>query len=1048
MMRSIIRASMQFRYLVIVVAWVFMFSGLAQLREMPVDVLPEFSPPFVEIQTEALGLSAEEVEQMITVPMEQDLLAGVAWLDVIRSESVPGLSSVLVYFEPGTDLYRARQMVSERLAQAAVGIPHVSKPPAMIQPTSSASRFMIIGLSSKKLSLIDIGVLARWTIAPRLLGVPGVANVAIWGSRDRQLQVLVDPEKLQARNVSLEQIIETTGNALWVSSLSFLEASSPGTGGFIDTPNQRLGIWHVLPISSPEDLAKVPVEDTSLILADVAEIVVDHQPMIGDAVVNDNSNLLLVVEKLPGTNTLDVTKGVEDALAALKPGFVDIEFDATLFRPATFIEMVIANLTRTLVISALLSVLFIGIFFYGWRTALISFVAILMSLITALFVLHLRGATLNAMVLAGLVIALGLIIDDVVVDIDHIVQRLRQNRQQATPKPTERVILEASAEMRGRLFFAALATLLTIVPVFFMYGTYGAIFQPMAASFALAVLSAMGVALTVTPVLSQLLLSNRQFEGREAPLIPWLQRGYERLMTKAIQSPWPVYLVVAILIVAGLAVSPTLRQEQILPLFREPYLMIELEGAPATSLTEMNRIIARISAELRAIPGVSTVGAHVGRAVLGDQIIGINSAELWVSINPEGNYDATVTAVREAVNGYPGLGLVVKTYLQETLEPSKISTSDPFTVRVYGEEYKALVNESEKVRQVLAEIDGVFDSHALLPIEEPTLEIKVDLAKAQQYGIKPGEVRRAAATLLSGLQVGSLFEEQKVFDVVVWGTPETRQNLTDIRDLLIDTPSGGRIRLGDVADVQIISAPTLIQREAISPYIDIGFDIRGRDVAIVLDDVNKAMQNYTFPLEYHAEVQEDYAAEQTAQQNVLISTLLALAGIFLLLHASSASWRLALAAFLILPIGLAGGLLAAYLSNRAISLASLFGLLAVLGIGIRNSVLLIKHYQSLEQKGDAFGSALILRGTREQLAPIMVTALTTAFALLPFVVFGNIPGHEILNPMAIVILGGLVTTTLLNLCFLPIVYLYFGASREPDLELSDFEIQSVTAGDD
>ena len=310
MMRSIVQSSLQFRYLVVVIAGVLMLVGLNRLREMPVDVLPEFSPPFVEIQTEALGLSAEEVEQMITVPMEQDLLAGVAWLDVIRSESVPGVSSVLIYFEPGTDLYRARQMVSERLAQAAVGIPHVSKPPAMIQPTSSASRFMVIGLSSEELSLVEMSVLARWTIAPRLLGVPGVANVAIWGNRDRQLQVLVDPEHLAAQGVSLEQVINTTGNALWVSSLSFLEASSPGTGGFIDTPNQRLGIWHVLPISSPEELAQVPVDDADgLVLSDVATVVEDHQPLIGDAVVNDAPNLMLVIEKLPGTNTLQVTRG-------------------------------------------------------------------------------------------------------------------------------------------------------------------------------------------------------------------------------------------------------------------------------------------------------------------------------------------------------------------------------------------------------------------------------------------------------------------------------------------------------------------------------------------------------------------------------------------------------------------------------------------------------------------------------------------------------------------------------------------------------------------
>src|SRR4030043_589620 len=382
-MRGIIGISLKFQFLIITIAVVIIAFGVSQLAEMPVDALPEFSPPYVEVQTEALGLSAKEMEQMITVPMEQDLLAGVAWLDVIRSETVPGLSSVLIYFEPGTDLYKARQMVAERIAQSAVGLPHVSKPPTMIQPLSSASRFMIVGLSSNELSLIEMSVLARWTIAPRLMGVPGVANVAIWGQRDRQLQVLVDPERLMDQDITLEQVIETTGNALWVSPLSYLEASSPGTGGFIDTPNQRLVLWHVLPISSPDELARVPIEGTDgKILGDVVEVVEDHQPLIGDAVVKDNPNLLLVIEKLPETNILEVTQGLESALDALQPGLPGMDFDVSLFRPATFIEMAIANLTQTIVIAAVLMVLILGVFHYTWGTALISLVVIFLSLMS------------------------------------------------------------------------------------------------------------------------------------------------------------------------------------------------------------------------------------------------------------------------------------------------------------------------------------------------------------------------------------------------------------------------------------------------------------------------------------------------------------------------------------------------------------------------------------------------------------------------------------------------------------------------------------------
>ena len=1033
MIRSIVGTSLRYRFLVITLAAVLVIVGVNQIGQMPVDALPELSPPFVEIQTEALGLSAEEVEQMITVPMEQDLLAGVAWLDVIHSKSVPGLSSVVVYFQPGTDIFRARQMVSERLAQAAVGIPHVSKPPAMIQPTSSASRFMIIGLSSQELSLIEMSVLARWTIGPRLLGVPGVANVAIWGNRDQQLQVLVDPETLREMGVTLEQVVETTGNALWVSSLSFLEASTPGAGGFIDTPNQRLGIWHVLPISSPEDLAQVPIDRTALTLGEVTEVVEDHQPLIGDAVANDSSNLLLVIEKLPGTNTLEVTQGVDDALTALRPGFSSINFDASIYRPASFIEMAMANLTQALVIAAVLIALVLGLFFYGWRTALISLVTIPASLVVALYVLHLRGATLNAMVLSGLIIALGLIIDDAVVDVEHIVRRLRRNRQDGNHEPVEHVIQEASVEIRGTLFFATLIVLLAVLPIFFLQGISGGLFQPLALSYLLAVLAAMAVALTVTPILSLWLLPNENLESHESPLASRLRRGYERLLTRTVKKSSLAYGVIVVLLVAWLAVIPFFRQPRMLPSFREPYVMVRMNGMPGTSQPEMSRIVSRASSELRTIPGVQNVGAHVGRAVTGDQVVGINSAEMWVSIDPSADYDATVAAIQETVNGYPGLDREVRTYMQDSLNRLQPSAGGAYTLRLYGDDYQILRSEVEKVRQTVAGIAGVTDARAVLPLEEPTLEIEVDLAVAQRYGVKAGDVRRAAATLLSGINVGSLFEEQKIFDVVVWAKPEVRHNLSDIRNLLIDTPGGGHVRLGEVAEVRVAPAPTVINREAISPYLDVVFDIRGRNVAAVLSDVQAAMQNHPFPLEYHAAVKHDYLAERSAQQVILVSGLIALIGIFLLLQAASESWRMASATFLTLPAALAGGLLAAFLAGNAMSSVSIFGLLAVLGIGVRNSVLLIKHYHLLEREGEVFGPGQVLQGASERLVPMLMTALATGLALLPFVLLGNVPGLEIARPTAIVILGGLVTSTLVNLFVLPALYLRFGARREPAL---------------
>lgn len=1032
MIRTLIGTSLRYRYLVITLVAVLMIAGVRQIATMPVDPLPEFSPPYVEIQTEALGLSAAEVEQMITVPMEQDLLAGVAWLDVIRSKSIPGLSSVVIYFEPGTDLYRARQMVAERLAQAAVGIPHVSKPPAMVQPTSSASRFMIVGLSSEELSPIEMSVLARWVIGPRLLGVPGVANVAIWGNRDQQLQVLVDPERLQKAGVTLDQIVETTGNALWVSPLTYLEASTPGTGGFIDTPNQRLGIWHVLPISSPDDLAKVPVAESDLTLGQVTQIVEDHQPLIGDAIKNNSPGLLLVIEKLPGTNTLNVTEGVESAIAALRPGFSSIDFDATLYRPATFIEVALANLRQSLIIAAVLVTLVFGLFLYNWRALLISVITIPVSLIAALYFVYLRGDTLNTMVLAGLVIALGIVIDDAVVDVEYILNRLGKNMRGENQVPVKQIILEASARMRGTLLFATLLLALAILPVFTLSGVTGALYQPLAVSYLLAVLAAMVVALTLTPVLSLLLFSGINKSSLESPIAIWLRSGYERLLARIVNLPLLAYAMIAVLVGLGLASIPSLRQDRLLPPLREPFVTVGLEASPGTSQPEMNRIVSRMSEELRTIHGVQNVAAHVGRAVLGDQTVGVNSAELWIGINSYSDYDETMAAIQDTVYGYPGLAYSVGTYLDQALSRQITNNRGLYTLRVYGEDQKALKTEVEKIQKTVAGVDGVADAKAVYPLEEPVVEIEVDIAAAQRLGVKPGDVRRAAAALLSGIQVGSLFEEQKVFDVVVWGEPATRRNLSDIQNLLIDTPDGGHVRLGDVAAVQVSPAPTVINREAISPYLDVVFRIRGQDPSTVLANVETAMRSYPFPLEYHVELQQDYLAQEKTQQGLSIAGVLVLIGVLLILQAAVRSWQMAFAVFLTVPAALAGCLLAVFLNGGTFYSISAFGLFAVLGIFIRNAIVLIKTYHTVEDEGMPFSPMQVVFGSSERLSPQLMTFLATGLALVPLIFPVNLPGHEVTGQLSLVIIGGLITSSMINLFIMPALYLQFGAVREEE----------------
>src|SRR6266542_3109293 len=877
------------------------------------------------------------------------------------------------------------------MTQAAVSIPHVSKPPVMLQPTSSTSRVMMIGLTSKDLSLIQMSVLARWKIRPRLMGVPGVANVAIWGERDQQLQVQVDPERLRKRGVSLDQVLTTTGNALWVSPLSFVEASTPGTGGFVDSPNQRLGIQHDLPISTPRDLAQVTVEDTKgkLRLGDVARVVSDHQPLIGDALVSDGPSLLLVISKLPGANTLEVTRGVDEALAALRPGLGGIQTDSTIFRPASFIESAIHDVGLSLEMAAL--------------------------------VLQARGATFNIMVLAGLVVALGVVIDDAVVDLDNIRRRLRERRRQGDQRSAAAVVLDASVEMRGPVVHATLILVVAAVPALLVQGLTGSFLRPLAASYALAVLASLVVALTVTPALALLLFGDRTVARRPSPLTARLQRGYP---------------VVGVLARAGLLAAPQLGSGPLLPPLQDRALLIRWEGAPGASRPEMDRITALATHELRSVPGVSAVGAHVGRAVTSDQVVEVNAGELWVNIAPSADYQATVSAIRRVVDGYPGLRDSVLTYPQERIDEAQGGAANALTVRVYGQDLGVLRSKAEEVRNLLAHTDGVVAPRLDVPPDEPTVEIEVNLAEAQRHGIKPGDVRRAAATLLSGLEAGSLFEEQKIFEVVVRGTPSTGHSLNSIRDLLIDTPSGGHVRLGQVAQVRIRPDPNVIEHDDVSRRIDVAAGVRGRSTSAVAGDVKRGLATIPMPLEYHAELLGRDSTHQDPLGRSVGVGIAAAVLVFLLLQAAFGSWRLATLLFMTLLLSLVGGVAAAAVAGQISSLALLAGLFTVLAIATRNGLVLLRRYQQLERdEGAPFGPGLVLRGSRERLVPIVLTALATVLALLPFLVFGSRPGLETVRPLAVVVVGGLVTSTLVSLFIVPLAYLRFGAvpgRREQD----------------
>ncbi|HXQ39018.1 MAG TPA: efflux RND transporter permease subunit, partial [Anaerolineales bacterium] len=599
---------------------------------------------------------------------------------------------------------------------------------------------------------------------------------------------------------------------------------------------------------------------------------------------DENPGLLLVVEKFPGTNTLEVTRAIEDVLNAMQPGLPGLQMDPSIFRPANFIESSMANIGNALIIGFLLLVLLLG-FFSGWRAALIGAVTVALSLIAAAWVLYQRGATMNMIVLAGLLMSLGVVIDDAIVDMNNILHRLREHGNAGNLEDTLSIVADSADESRSTMIYATLIIIIAASPIFFLGGLSAPFFQSLAFSYMLAVLVSMVVALLVTPALSLILLGNAGSGNRVSSFSEQQQLAYKRTLERVVQYSRPVMLVLAVSALVGLA-GLSFFNRSLLPAFKDRNLLIQLTGTAGMSEPEMSRIATRMSSELKSVPGVLNVDAQLGRAILGDQVVNVNSGEVWVSIDLQADYDKTVNAIRNVVNGYPGLDGKVLTYVQDRTSALTAVKENSITVRIYGDRLDTLKNEAENIKKALTGVAGITDLKVDLPIQEPTLQIEVDIDKAQSYGIKPGDVRRTAAILLSGVQVGNLFEEQKVFDVVVWGTPETRSSLSSIREILIDTPSGEQVRLGDIADVRIVPVPSVIQHDAVKQYLDIKAMVQGRDFRAIAADIRGRLDRMQFPLEYHAQVLTNSADQQAASPRFMIFTAAAILIIFLLLQAS------------------------------------------------------------------------------------------------------------------------------------------------------------------
>lgn len=1028
MVARVVSAALRLRLLVLAAALAVLGIGGAQLQDATVDAYPEFDDPAVQVQTEAPGLSALEVEQLITVPLEQDLLNGVPWLAEITSRSVPGLSAIDLVFEPGTDLQRARQVVQERMTQAAA-LPNVGTPPIMVAPTSSTSRVAMIGMRSSTVSMVDMSVLARWQIEPRLKSIPGVADVATWGQQDRQLQVQVDPQRLAASGVPLARLVETTGNALWVSPLSFVEASTPGTGGFVETPNQRIGVQHVSPITSSAQLADVTVPGAAgqpLRLGDVASVLEDHPPLVGGASVDGEQGLVLVVERFPGADSAQVAEDVDEALEAMAPGLSGIVLDPSIYRPTTYLEAALEGLERTAGLGLLLLAVALVALTRSWRLAVAALVAVALSLLAAVWVLHLRGQVLTTMTLLGLAVVLTAVVDDAVGDAAAV--RARAAARRASGAAALAADLPGVvAARRGPSTHATLVVLLALLPVLVLTGPAGAFARPAVLTAALAVLASTAVALVVTPALVVLLAGRGRRAG--VPLLPgWVQRGAEAVVARCAGRPALGAGAAAVLAVVALVGLAQAVPGPLLPALQERSALVRLQAAAGTSLTEMGRVTDAAAAELRGLPGVADAGTHVGRAVGSDVVADVDTSEIWLTLDPRADHDAVLEAVRATAAGYPGLRAGAGSYAGDRVAAATATTGDALVVRVYGQDLAVLRSAAERVAQVLATVGGVVSPVVQSEASRPGLHVQVDLAAAQRHGLQPGDVRREASTLVSGLTVGSLYEQQAVFDVVVLGGPPTRASVGAVQSLMIDTPAGQQVRLGDVAQVALGADPAVVTHDAVSRSLDVTALVQGRGAAEVAADTTERLQRLDLPFEYHAEVVGDAVDRDAARDRLLFAAVVVAVLALLLLQAATGTWRAAAVLFAVLPLAGAGALLVAPAVGGPGSLAVLAAVLAAVGLAARQALVLIGAAQRLRQAPGPTGSGglpqaeAVRRAAGEAAGPVLATALATAALVLPAALSGGGAGLEVLHPFAVALLAGLVTAVVVVLVVVPALH--------------------------
>jgi CzcA family heavy metal efflux pump len=1029
---SIIRVSIRYRGIVIALACILVAVGVHALGDAKLDVFPEFALPQVSIQTEAVGLTPEQVEILVTRPIE-NAVNGAPGVEKLRSSSIQGLSVVTVFFASSSDIYRDRQVVAERLAAATQELPQGIEPPIMTPLTSSTSRMLVIGLTSQKRSLRELRDVADWTVRLRLLAVPGVASVTVFGADKRSIQIQVHPDELIRFGLALEDVVSAARRATGVRG-----------AGFVDTTNQRIVFQTEGQSLTPDDIGRTVLLShgaASVTLGNVADVIEAPEPPIGGASIQGKPGVILNVAEQYAADTVEVTKRVETALEELRPGLVadEIMLEPDLFRPANFIMIATTNVRDSLIFGGVLVIVVLVLFLFDLPTAAISCTAIPLSLLTATLVLERLGITLNTMTLGGLAIAIGVVVDDAVIDVENIVRRLRENARLAAPRQFAHVVLDATFEVRSAVVYATFAVILVVLPIVTLSGLTGRLFAPLGFAYSLAVLASLIVALTVTPALAMALLPGR-VPPRDPPTVRWARATYEAMLQQFARRPRTLMATAAVFTVAGCTALPFFAGEFI-PELKEGHFVVHMSAVPGASLEQSLRLGSDVADTLLKLPAVRSVAQRAGRAEQSSEDTwGPHYSEFEVDLKPDvsgGDAEHAQANIRRAFADLVGVNASVMTFLTERIEETLSGYTAAVVINVFGNDLNVLDQQAQEIARVVGELQGATDVEVQSPPGLPQLTISLRKPDLERWGFDAVTVLDLIRIAYQGEIVGQTFKGNEAFHVITILDQASRNNITKIGELPLRSPSGSYVALKQLADIHEVAGRYQVLHEGARRVQTVTVNVTGTDVASFVQAAKAAIAKKV-PLASGTYIQfaGTGEAQSRSQRDLALNSLIAGVGVILLLSIITRNWRNLLLILANLPFALVGGVLAVFVTGGLLSLGGMVGFVTLFGITLRNSILMIAHYEHLvEAEGMQWELKTAIKGASDRLIPILMTSIVTALGILPLALGRDDPGREIQGPMAIVVLGGVLTSMALNLLVLPTLavrYGRFGRSRDEE----------------